>query len=168
MSREDRVVIGYVTLQGSNSSTQGTEPEYNGLAAYPTEQNYETLKVAVSRVDDSNFRVMQFRNTGQTDSELRGKIQSLFQRAVAHWPGVFSDSATFELTDSHLAVCVSSLQDVKLFDSNLMVLDEAFEYLVVKAAKGEKGQYFTPRHVIDVRPDAQSPSGRVHGRHRIR
>ncbi len=29
-------------------------------------------------------------------------------------------------------------------------MDEAFEYLVNKSAKGEKGQYFTPRHVIDM------------------
>ena len=39
---------------------------------------------------------------------------------------------------------------MKLFNSNLLVVDEAFEYLVNKSAKGEKGQYFTPRHVIDM------------------
>ena len=66
------------------------------------------------------------------------------------WPGVFPQNSTFDLSDSHLAVCVSSLQDVKLFNSNLLVVDEAFEYLVNKSAKGEKGQYFTPRHVIDM------------------
>ena len=42
------------------------------------------------------------------------------------------------------------MQDIKLFNSNLLVVDEAFEYLVNKSAKGEKGQYFTPRHVIDM------------------
>ena len=42
------------------------------------------------------------------------------------------------------------MQDVKLFNSNLQIVDEAFEYLVSKSAKGEKGQYFTPRHVIDM------------------
>nr|HPG29522.1 N-6 DNA methylase [bacterium] len=54
------------------------------------------------------------------------------------------------LSPSHLSVCVSGLQDVKLFNSNLQVVDEAFEYLVNKSSKGEKGQYFTPRHVIDM------------------
>ena len=63
---------------------------------------------------------------------------------------MFSEGTTFELSDSHLAICVSSLQDVKLFNSNLLVVDEAFEYLVSKSARGEKGQYFTPRHVIDM------------------
>ena len=42
------------------------------------------------------------------------------------------------------------MQDVKLFNSNLDVVDEAFEYLINKSSKGEKGQYFTPRYVIDM------------------
>ncbi|MEQ1091681.1 N-6 DNA methylase [Acinetobacter pittii] len=47
-------------------------------------------------------------------------------------------------------MCVSSLETVKLFNSNLDVVDEAFEYLIGKSSKGEKGQYFTPRYVIDM------------------
>ena len=49
-----------------------------------------------------------------------------------------------------MSVCVASLQDVKLFNSNLDVIDDAFEYLMSKSSKGEKGQYFTPRYVIDM------------------
>ena len=45
---------------------------------------------------------------------------------------------------------MASLQNIKLFNSNLQVIDEAFEYLVNKSAKGEKGQFFTPRNVIDM------------------
>ena len=95
-------------------------------------------------------RTMEFRNTGQTDTQLKEKLQTLFTEAKEKWQGVFSEDQTFELTDSHLSICVSSLQDIKLFNSNLQIIDEAFEYLVVKSAKGEKGQYFTPRHVIDM------------------
>ena len=119
-------------------------------ADYSAGRNYDALKTAVSEVPDEGFRLMEFRNTGQTDTELKAKIQDLLRRAIDKWPGVFPEGSTFELSDSHLAVCVSSLQDVKLFNSNLMVIDEAFEYLVTKYAKGEKGQYFTPRHVIDM------------------
>ena len=39
---------------------------------------------------------------------------------------------------------------MKLFNSNLDVIDEAFEYLVNQSSKGDKGQYFTPRYVIDM------------------
>jgi len=95
-------------------------------------------------------RYLEFRNYGDTDSELKTKVQSLFDRAQVKWEGVFPLNSKIELTSSHLSVCVSSLQDVKLFNSNLDVVDEAFEYLINKSSKGEKGQYFTPRYVIDM------------------
>ena len=119
-------------------------------ALYLAGQTYDDFRKAVESVDDASFRPMEFRNTGQTDTELKNKIQNLFERAIEKWPGVFPDGSTFELSDSHLTICVSGLQDVKLFKYNLLVVDEAFEYLVSKSAKGEKGQYFTPRHVIDM------------------
>ena len=95
-------------------------------------------------------RHLEFRNYGDTESELKEKIQRIFDQAKSVWEGVFSEDSKINLTPSHLSVCVSSLQDVKLFNSNLDVVDEAFEYLVSKSSKGEKGQYFTPRYVIDM------------------
>lgn len=95
-------------------------------------------------------RNLEFRNYGDTETELNERIQSLFDRARSKWDGVFSHDAKIQLSPSHLSVCVASLQDVKLFNSNLDVVDEAFEYLINKSSKGEKGQYFTPRYVIDM------------------
>lgn len=95
-------------------------------------------------------RVLQFRNYGYTETQLKGKIQDLFEQAKNKWEGIFDEGSKIELTGSHLSVCVSSLQDVKLFNSNLDVIDDAFEYLMSKSQKGEKGQYFTPRYVIEM------------------
>lgn len=95
-------------------------------------------------------RYLEFRNTGQTEAELKQKIQSLFDKAKHQWEGVFSPDAQIMLSLSHLPICVASLQNIKLFNSNLEVVDEAFEYLINKSSKGEKGQYFTPRYVIDM------------------
>ena len=92
-------------------------------------------------------RHLEFRNYGDTETELKDKIQKLFDKAKNKWDGVFSEDAKILLSPSHLSVCVSSLQDVKLFNSNLDVVDDAFEYLMSKSSKGEKGQYFTPRYV---------------------
>ena len=145
LSRDDKNLFNYFLKQVTKTAVhEPTPPNYLGGS------DYDALKEAVSGIGDHDFRVMEFRNTGQTDTELKNKIQDLFNRAKEQWKGVFPESSTFELSDSHLAVCVSSLQDVKLFNSNLLVVDEAFEYLVNKSAKGEKGQYFTPRHVIDM------------------
>lgn len=95
-------------------------------------------------------RTLEFRNYGDTDEDLKINIQQLFEKAKRKWPGVFASDAVIDLTPSHLSVCVSSLQDVKLFNSNLDVVDDAFEYLMSKSRKGEKGQFFTPRYVIDM------------------
>ena len=95
-------------------------------------------------------RTLEFRNYGDTDEDLKANIQVLFDKAKHKWSGVFNEDEKITLTASHLAVCVASLQDVKLFNSNLDVVDDAFEYLMSKSQKGEKEQYFTPRYVIDM------------------
>ena len=95
-------------------------------------------------------RFLEFRNYGDTETELKERIQNVFDEAKEKWEGVFETDAKLLLSPSHLSVCVSSLQDVKLFNSNLDVVDEAFEYLISKSSKGEKGQFFTPRYVIDM------------------
>jgi type I restriction enzyme M protein len=95
------------------------------------------------------YKYLRFRNSN-TAAQLKSAIQSLFDEARNKWPGVFPDDDRIRLSADHLQVCVGSLEEWKLFNSNLDVIDDAFEYLVNKSAKGEKGQYFTPRWVIDM------------------
>src|SRR3989339_1733955 len=75
-------------------------------------------------------------------------ISRLFAGATREWSGIFDSHETIGLSPGHLAVCVTELEKIKLLDSNLEVIDAAFEYLLPDVAKGKKGQYFTPRHVI--------------------
>ncbi len=115
----------------------------------------EVFKLVFTKLYDElscyrgEYEHVRFRNTN-TASQLKVRIQELFDEAKTKWEGVFSSDEKIRLTPDHLAVCVGSLEEYKLFNSNLDVVDEAFEYLVNKSAKGEKGQYFTPRHVIDL------------------
>lgn len=95
------------------------------------------------------YEYLRFRNTN-TAAQLSVSIQDLFDEAKSEWEGVFPTDDRIKLTPDHLQVCVGSLEDWKLFNSNLDIVDDAFEYLVNKSAKGEKGQYFTPRWVIDM------------------
>lgn len=95
------------------------------------------------------FRNLEFRNTG-VEADTQEKIEQLFEDAKGKWTGIFDPGDRIKLTASHLQTCVSYLENVKLFNSNLEVVDDAFEYLVNKDAKGDKGQYFTPRYVIDM------------------
>jgi type I restriction enzyme M protein len=145
-SQNDKTIINYFLERQHLSRVEEAPATYSGTGG----NDFDDIKHAVARIDDRGFRVLEFRNTGQSESELFQKIQKLFDEAKEKWSGVFPDDSKIQLTPSHLSICVSSLQDIKLFNSNLQIIDEAFEYLVNKSAKGEKGQYFTPRHIIDM------------------
>jgi type I restriction enzyme M protein len=145
-SRKDKEIVNYF-LKGKNLPVV-SEP----AATYGTadDDTYEEMQKKIAEIDDAGFRMLEFRNSGQSETDLKRKIQKLFDEAKTKWPGVFDSASQIQLTPSHLSICVSGLQNIKLFNSNLQIIDEAFEYLVNKSAKGEKGQYFTPRHVIDM------------------
>ncbi|MCW5213430.1 type I restriction enzyme HsdR N-terminal domain-containing protein, partial [Desulfobulbus sp. TB] len=114
LSGRDKEVLNYLLRQVTQTAVQEPTPEYGEEPSYLGGQDYEALRDAVSGIADDGFRVMEFRNTGQTDSELKKNIQGLFDKAKTQWPGVFPEGSAFELSDSHLSVCVSSLQNVKL------------------------------------------------------
>ena len=110
-------------------------------------KSLEDIPESVSK----KFRKLQFRNIG-TDKQVKDNFEELFLEAQGEWKGIFPTNTQLSprMTPSHTAICISYLQNIKLFNSNLEVVDEAFEYLVNKSNKGEKGQYFTPRYVIDM------------------
>jgi type I restriction enzyme M protein len=100
--------------------------------------------------DPARNRRIQFRIYGESPGEMYDKTNGLFNRAKDRWRGVFGRDEAIRLKPEHLITCVSFLQDIKLFNATLQVIDEAFEYLITEVAKGKKGQYFTPRWVIDM------------------
>ncbi len=94
--------------------------------------------------------------TGNPD-ETKKIIEELFYEAKREWPDVFEQSDKIKLLPEHLSVCVGELQDVKLYGSNLRIIDEAFEYLIPDVSKKKKGQFFTPRVVIDMCVQMMNP-----------
>ncbi len=109
-----------------------------------------TDKEILEKVDNDDFRKLEFRSRGDAHY-TKEVVNDLFAKAKNKWQGIFEQGEPLRITDeNHLQICVGFLQNVKLFNSNLQVIDEAFEYLVNKSSKGEKGQYFTPRNVIDM------------------
>lgn len=85
-------------------------------------------------------------------------INAILLKASKKWRSIFETPATIKLTKEHLAVCVEALFPLTISTTSLEVLDNAFEYLNSKTSKGDKGQYFTPRHVIECCIQMVSPS----------
>ncbi len=86
----------------------------------------------------------------RSPAQVKMAITNLLEGAKHTWSGVFEPLDKIELRDEHLKVCVSFLQKVKLFNSNLRIIDEAFEYLIPQVSKKKEGQFFTPRPVEDM------------------
>lgn len=122
--------------------------------------SYRDFTEFIKTIDDSKFRFLEFRaqRDDESDEVFRKRLNTLFNEAKQEWSGIFESDLGFELTTEELNISVSYLQDIKLFNSNFEVIDDAFEYLVVKGQKGDKGQYFTPRYVIDMCVRMLNPS----------
>jgi type I restriction enzyme M protein len=94
----------------------------------------------------------QFRVSASDDVQLYKRIDGLFQEAKArpNAGDLFDKGDRIKLEGDALRLCVSALEPVSLAHSDLEVMDAAFEYLVNPEQKGQKGQYFTPRPVVNM------------------
>ncbi|MEH1098226.1 N-6 DNA methylase [Micromonospora sp. CPCC 205561] len=149
--RENKLVREKTTLKEIVLSMEDLVLANAGVDAFE-----EVFKLIYAKLFDESesarrrTRKLEFRAGLSTPNDLYERINALFLKAKDRWPGVFLDGERIDLAPNHLVTCVSFLQDVKLFNSNLQVIDEAFEYLSTEVGKGKKGQYFTPRHAIDM------------------
>jgi len=99
-----------------------------------------------------NLYPVEFFVGDRSPEQVKRAISNLLSGAKRTWRGVFDPDPAemIELKDDHLKVCVSFLEKVKLFNSNLRIIDEAFEYLIPQVSKKKEGQFFTPRPVEDM------------------
>lgn len=93
----------------------------------------------------------------RSPEQVERAITSLLEGAKREWPGVFEPTDKIELRNDHLKVCVSFLEKIKLFNSNLHIIDEAFEYLIPQVSKKKEEQFFTPRPVEDMVVEMLNP-----------
>jgi type I restriction enzyme M protein len=100
-------------------------------------------------INDPSYQ-LEFFVGDRSPEQVKKAISNLLEGAKREWQGVFEPTDKIELRSEHLKVCVSFLEKIKLFNSNLQIIDEAFEYLIPQVSKKKEGQFFTPRPVIDM------------------
>jgi len=151
LTKRNKLVVEQTTLKDIILDMENLVLANAGVDAFE-----EVFKLVYAKLYDEwhasqgKRNYLDFMVGGRTPSEYYARIQHLFDEAKTKWPGVFLSDEKIDLTPTHLVTCGSFLQDVKLFNSNLQVIDDAFEYLSTQVGKGRKGQYFTPRYVIDM------------------
>ena len=110
----------------------------------------EIFKLLVAKLYSEKFpgRASEFR-VHESPASTAASINELLAHANSQWPGIINGNPPSLLTDEHLTVCAESIADLSICDTRLEVLDGFFEFLVSRISKGEKGQYFTPRQVVE-------------------
>jgi len=76
-SQQDRVIINYFLKDKHLPMVAEPAVSYGKVR----ENSFDEVKEAIQEVDDSSFRVLEFRNTGQSEGDLKKKIQKLFDEA---------------------------------------------------------------------------------------
>jgi type I restriction enzyme M protein len=107
-------------------------------------------------INDLSYQ-LEFFVGDRSPEQVKRAISNLLEGAKREWQGVFEPTDKIELRNDHLKVCVSFLEKIKLFNSNLRIIDEAFEYLIPQVSKKKEGQFFTPRPVEDMVVEMLNP-----------
>lgn len=93
--------------------------------------------------------------TRENAESVANRINRLYQEAKAQDPEVFTED--IEIDQSRLFSVVNHLQGISLNQTDLDVKGVAFERFLGNFFKGEIGQFFTPREVVEFMVDMVTP-----------
>lgn len=85
--------------------------------------------------------------TGEPASELLSRIQGIYEQGKKKDPEVFKEP--IRLSANELKTIVGYLAELNLHDTDLDSKGRAFETFLGSFFRGDFGQYFTPREVVD-------------------
>jgi type I restriction enzyme M protein len=108
----------------------------------------EALKLLVAKLAHEIDAAKTAFLARRRDAGAACEVNRLLRAAGERWRGIIEPGATTRLCGPELVRCASVLNRVHLLADDMVGLDAIFEFMVTRAAKGQKGQYFTPRHVI--------------------
>ena len=93
--------------------------------------------------------------THEKSESVANRINVLYQEAKAQEPEVFTED--IEIDENRLFSVVNHLQGISLNQTDLDVKGVAFERFLGNFFKGEIGQFFTPREVVEFMVDMVTP-----------
>lgn len=86
------------------------------------------------------------------------RVRKLFDDVRDRYPDVFSPTEEITSSDAQLAIVISQLQQYAFLEASHDVIGTAYETYVASSLKGERGQYFTNRLVINMMVSMLDPS----------
>lgn len=126
----------------------------------------DMVRILLAKIEDesSSSEKCQFYITQEEyeDDKLKQKackrIRKLFDSVKERYPDVFYESEEITASDLQLAIVISHLQQYSFLDAPYDVIGTAYEVYVASHLKGERGQFFTNRHVVNMMVSMLEPS----------
>lgn len=87
---------------------------------------------------------------GEPVAHVAERLLDLFARVKGRFPDVFEPTDTIELDETNIAYIVGELQTYSITEARRDVIGDAFEVFMGPALRGEEGQFFTPRNVVQM------------------
>ena len=92
-----------------------------------------------------------FENVNRESQEVAARrIRALFEKVKEHFPEVFEQDERLHLNDNSLCYVASQLESQVLSKAKRDAIGEAFQSFWGPELRGEKGQFFTPRNVVEL------------------
>jgi len=103
--------------------------------------------------------MLRFRaGLGEKALAVKERITKLFNEVKENLPEVINEIDEIDLDTNSIVYVVGELQNYSLTNSRRDVIVDAFETFIGNALKGEQGQFFTPRNVVEMLVDFIHPS----------
>ena len=97
----------------------------------------------------------QFSAKGQ--AKIRTRVEPIFDAVKLKYPKLFAGNETITLSDRALAFLVSELAKYDFSRSAVDVKGAAYQELVGANLRGDRGQYFTPKSVVNLAVEILDP-----------
>lgn len=113
----------------------------------------QLINIILCKLYDEKFTqpddIVSFRaGVNEDPKDVKDRILKRFAEAKNVYPDVLGKDDNITLDAVSLAYIVGELQNYSLLNAKRDVIGDAFEVIIHRAAKGDQGQYFTPKNVV--------------------
>jgi len=104
--------------------------------------------------DQTSFRA----TVDEPEDRIAERIHKLFEAVKKEYSDVFQADEKITLDSRSLRYVVEELQNYAILEASRDAIGEAFEVFIGPAVRGEEGQFFTPRNVVQLMVTLLSPT----------
>ncbi|HDE0367043.1 N-6 DNA methylase [Staphylococcus aureus] len=119
---------------------------------------FEFLKVIFCKIEDEKnvpnplefYCTSEERLTKDGQLTVKARIEKIFKIVKKKYSEIFNENDVLNLQPSSLSYIVSEFQKYTLLNTNIDIKGRAYEELVGANLRGDRGEFFTPRNIVEM------------------